>query len=807
MWFLVGFLMAAPRLRATRLAHLLLDHALIWFLIQFLDFGPVNVVAKLCPLLCGLGSLAGFMGHSTRIQTLLYSLMTILLLLCTPGTQSEFVHFLIIWGTVCSLSWISRKWGLLKLKEMLGTQRHAVDLAFARIVVSLLTLFVVLFGKYDHAMIPHNGSHYLALRDVSKCGVTEQTGLQTGIPIAGLSEWSRISLKTIHYEEIMLLLASLFSFLGVFKRWSMMIMFFLQLRVFGQQFFFGQYFFPVEDADLVHIERGIVHLHHTLTLLLWSSLLLVFSPSTDMLSIDAILAATSRNSIYQSVNSTTKKGTYGLPINVSILLLGIGYLASGLSKAGSGLVFGSNWINCFVLEGIVERHFVGYSELVSRGLTARNRLYLYAEWRFLRVLLSKYPVIFRFGALATVVWECAFMFLVSHGGYCRLFALLIGVGFHTSIYLLTGINFGVHLCTYFIFFPWGRVLDHMRSLKRPVEILHNDSSVHLQMKRILESWSLLGNLKFVHEDQAKVEEGNYTNNLAKKQVVLPNTPSSVYGSNLLYVLSNWICTSKVAGSHFFHIVPLLSILCWGSRCWESLMGVWKRVGKVSWPNNNRSAKQPQISVGTLLVALISLISVAWTSFAGEANAWPFASLPKFTAIEFPQEQVLFPDHNFTVSGSWIGYGVTSEGERRLIDAKLLLRTEPDYEVMREAFEWEIGSWPIDNLKLPLQCVDHRFRSLPPWFLWLVSQGSEPSGREVDSIGVEWKNSFMSAISRCRKKNAPFLTDPDVNLTCNILRSSYKIQYYRRELNVPSGPPWQEGEWTVGKLAYESILSH
>lgn len=806
--------MEGPETKTSRLLHQLLDHIVIFFFIQKVHLSPFDNVAPLWLVFCGFVALVGLAVTWKKLEVILYSCSTCVLMVyayattssasITPG-YSKTLCFGVVWAFVLGLSLLSRKWGLLKLKNMLCMPRYAVDLAMARIMVSALTLYVLLLGQYSHPMLLLKGYSFYTQRDVSACSIEEQTALPTGIPIPGLAVWPKLSFWSIHMEARLLTLFALVNVFGVAKFLSLPLMVLLQMRVLGQQFFYNFRPFTVLKDDDLFIEHGQVHLYHSLTLLMWLSMVLVFTPCADVLSVDAVVAAFSQKAAHDQIDCTTKKRLYGFPINFSVLLLGIGYFLSGCAKAGSGVIFGANWVSSHMMEAIITKYFIGYSKLIARGIVRREPLYIFAEFPSLRALFKAYPVVLRLSAFSAVAWECGFLFLASHGGWWRVSAFLMGIGFHSGIYMMLNIDFITFLLSYIVFVPWGGMFGYLRSLRQPIEIFHDESDTHLQMKRILASCCVLNNLKFKASTQEELEEGPCMVEARKQYIFLPSAPNQVQPSKLLEILTNWISTNRAVRPHLHQLIPFLRAVCWGLKFWDVVKARSKGL-ILNGVKENKIITMYLPRFAMCSVVLVSLVSVS--NFRGKVTSWPYSLFPEFRAGVCPTGKVHFPDKSMTSTGSLAGYGLSLDGKQEPIEMQWLLRTEPDYKVKKRTFEEQLNGWNVDSIQLPFGCGDGWLHSFPPWYLWLISDAGSSASKIKRGRAIHgWETSLTNVIERCWEKEAWFLSDPKVYEACSQIRAADKLVYYRRILEVNIGPPWKESVWDLGEAVYSLPISN
>lgn len=793
------------------LTGLVLDHVVLGVLVFKLDFGVLDGVARAALVLCLLqGVYMHFVQMPWRTRIAMRALPGLILLLNVPADFARMLQFLTIWGCITGMSLVSAKWGIFRVEELLREKRHPLDLAFARVIVSALVICVCFARESNHAMMLYHGSDLLLWRDVSKCDVEDQTDLLTGLPLPGLSMWPKLPFSSIRLEEKLLIMAAFLSMIGYKSKISLFLMVLLELRVFGQQLFFGSQPWVLDMGNTVEVQEFALHAHHRQVLLMWASIILAASPCYDVLSVDAMLSSLVSRGLEVPMHPPPASSRHGFHLNVILLLLGIGYYASGLAKASSGQVFGDNWVTSFELESIIHRHFKGYSELVSQGITCRDRLYLYAEFRMVRVLLSNFPILLRVGAFITIMWECSFLALITRPGASRWLGLGVGLCFHAGIYFMTKINFWAFLFVYFIFIPWRRV--YKAAFPKQVLQVTVDSTKldHVKMMKILSLLDIFGHLKFVVRMPSFGNQMEYVD-ISSEHVRLPDTDQYRGYWKLIKVLHDWIENNRNVKCQLNHLGPMLGLFVSLHEKWTPLNQLSSKLLHPEKPRHlSRKSHLPSDSWSSAAqIALVTgcILGVALTGLCGQTDSWPFSAFPQFRFVYAPPRIHLQVDHDFTMYSRLEAWAVGSDGNMSKVELQELLRTQNIYHSHQLASKRGFSPNHADYTELPLQCGKKFIAFLPPWYIWFESFVTNPNEQSGKTIAkeMEWRSSLANAVSTCGDLLQIQGLDESVLRICQVLQASKSLQFYRKEMHVSSGPPWSIGKWVFKDPVYEMPL--
>jgi predicted DCC family thiol-disulfide oxidoreductase YuxK len=223
------------------------------------------------------------------------------------------------------------------------------------------------------------------------------------------------------WAKVSTLLFLLFCFtgmMGFFTRTSALLALILGFYVLGIPQFFGK----------------VRHYHH----LIWFLAILAASRCGDALSIDAIFAARKRADL-GIADPPGSSPAYALPLRFVWLLMGVIYFFPGFWKF---VLAGPDW---------------AFSDNLKFRLY--KTWFEYGNWvPFFRI--DHYPLLYKLAALATMIFELSFIFIIFFPGI-RLLAALGGLLFHNLTYVLMRIPFWWLQPCYVSFFDWYAVFKRI----------------------------------------------------------------------------------------------------------------------------------------------------------------------------------------------------------------------------------------------------------------------------------------------------------------------------------------------------------
>ena len=202
--------------------------------------------------------------------------------------------------------------------------------------------------------------------------------------------------------------------IGLFSRTSALLTALLSIYVLGIPQFYGK----------------VNHYHH----LVWFAAILATSRCGDVLSVDAVISAWRRGE-WRIPGAIPSAIGYALPLRFIWILLGIGYFFSGVWKLWDT---GFDWF-----------------------LSDNMKLVMYQKWTELGgwtplFRIDHYPSLYKLSALAAVVFEISFVFLIFLRRL-RLLAPIGGFAFHNSTSLFMQISFPSLWRCYVSFFRWDSI--------------------------------------------------------------------------------------------------------------------------------------------------------------------------------------------------------------------------------------------------------------------------------------------------------------------------------------------------------------
>lgn len=319
------------------------------------------------------------------------------------------IAVILSFGCLAVIGYVERKRVIGAIRRYFTTASHPINLAIFRIVVfwqayslGWFDLIATIVGMPDTMQSP------------------PPTGIPAIGPLAALSHWP---IHPLGPAEVLVLgrimmAACITGMLGLFSRTSALVVAFT--------FFFGwgaaQWYGKVD------------HHHHVL----WFLLILAVSRCGDALSVDSLVRAWRRG---RTGNTEPPQPgvSYGLPLRMSILLMGVLYFFPGFWKIWRS---GFDW-------------FLSDSPFNQ----------MYEKWYTLGGWLPSIrpdgsPLLVHAAALGTILFEVSFIFLIF-GRRTFYLAGALGVSFHTALNFFMRHGFKSLRNSYVVFVNWHRGLAWM----------------------------------------------------------------------------------------------------------------------------------------------------------------------------------------------------------------------------------------------------------------------------------------------------------------------------------------------------------
>jgi predicted DCC family thiol-disulfide oxidoreductase YuxK len=173
------------------------------------------------------------------------------------------------------------------------------------------------------------------------------------------------------------------------------------------------------------------HIYHHL---IFFSLICALFPSTDTLSLDAVLAAW-RDADAGCLRRSPPSLAYGYAMRSMWIFVGLAYYFPGVWKFSRAWM---DWLSGKVLHDFIARA----GELVP--------------WTPLQLSLFRHPLLMSFASVMVIVFEIGFIFVILFR-HLRPFAGFLGLVFHNATYLILRIQFTALQSCYVIFFDWTAI--------------------------------------------------------------------------------------------------------------------------------------------------------------------------------------------------------------------------------------------------------------------------------------------------------------------------------------------------------------
>jgi hypothetical protein len=324
-------------------------------------------------------------------------------------------------GAVALVLFLERRRVAAAVERFITTESHPLNLAIFRIVLAWEAWSLAYFDYVARIAALPDGLQFPPATTIPEIG-----------PLTVLAYWPRhvLTPEQVAIAGKVMVAACVTGMLGIFSRTSMLVVALTLFYGWGTIQWYGK----------------IDHHHHVL----WFALVLAASRCGDALSVDSLLRAWRCKRRGEKPPPLREDLAYGLPLSVCMLLMGVLYFFPGFWKIWRS---GFDW-------------FLGDNPF--------NQTYL--KWRQLGrwlppIRIDEYPLLMHGGALATILFETSFIFLIF-GRRTRILAGLAGVTFHTSLNVFMRHGFETLRNCYVIFVDWHGLGRRLRGGASPRAVAH-----------------------------------------------------------------------------------------------------------------------------------------------------------------------------------------------------------------------------------------------------------------------------------------------------------------------------------------------
>ena len=502
---------------------------------------------------------------------------------------------------------ILRDYFLRIVKEFFRATAHPINLAVFRIVVFCILLFWASRGF----------SRIVWYSQVPPEFRIAPVGLKWILDVLPINEtWATIACA-------LLLVFSFTAMIGFFTRTSAWITVITGVYALGIPELFGK----------------VDHYHH----LVWFPAILAASRCGDVFSVDAIFGAW-RRADHGITDPPEASNAYALPLRFVWLLMGIMYFFPGFAKL---------WI-------------CGFDWALSENI----KFMMYDKWDypdgwmpFFRI--DQYPVLYKLGGLATIVFEVSFLFLIFFPRL-RFLAVAGGFAFHTMTELFLRISFRELLRCYVVFFDWNMIFRRLGGwiYREQMSVIYDGNCSRCRRTiAFLRVFDIFGRLTYVnaHDRQSISDLG-----LLWLDSSVMMTDICVAGAHR----NSWtgFFAYRILAARIPILWPILPLLyVWpipaiGTRLYrhvaDSRTCSIVPYAKTKAFNPNNAGVRPIVTVGVILLGANIVCALG-----GVTKSWPFAVYPTFATMV--GEKTLEKKTTRTTIAMTV---LTSAAENRSLDA-------------------------------------------------------------------------------------------------------------------------------------------
>jgi len=472
------------------------------------------------------------------------------------------------------------------MQEFFTAMTHPINLAVFRVV-----LFYTIFHEVHVSYVMWFSQLPMELRFAP-------TGL------GWLLAYLPINATYAQVASLLLLVFCVTGILGLFTRTSALLITVLSFYVLGIPNFYGK------------VGHGTHHL-------VWFAAVLAASRCGDVFSCDALIAAW-RRADHGVTEPPGPSRIYALPLRFVWLLMGVLYFFPGFWKLWS---IGVDWALSDNLK------FIMYSKwlLGLNGWTPAVRI-------------DQYPFLCQLGAVATVIFELSFIFLIF-SKRLRFFAPLGGFMFHKLSDIFLDIYFQALLRCYVVFFDWHAIFHHVGRwmYKEDMYVLY-DGSCKLCRRtmaslRVFDIFERVTYVNALDEQAIKDQRLRWidSSTLLQDMHVVVGTKSwtgfSAYRILAMRIPILWPVVP------FLYLWPLPMIACrvyryvadsrWCNIPREPSLTAWRGEGRRAW------GSYAVIITGSLFLLGNIIVGVGDVGFC-----WPLARYPSFAVFEGPETSAI-----------------------------------------------------------------------------------------------------------------------------------------------------------------------
>jgi predicted DCC family thiol-disulfide oxidoreductase YuxK len=305
--------------------------------------------------------------------------------------------FLVLLGSLLTLAML--EWRFKALTRFLNEKSTALNLAVARVAVA-----ATLLG------------------DIRLHDILLSTSLDPALRVP-FGIWGRLASRLIAPPALTTAIYAIF----------LLSTFLMLVGLFGRVASAATAISAVYLISFLFLYGKVDHAYHHLV---FFSVLCALFPSTDTLSLDAVLAAW-READAGRLRRNQPGLAYGYAMQSMWVFVGLAYYFPGLWKISRG------WLQW--LSGTALQDYIALAgELVP--------------WTPLQLWIVRHPLLMSLGSGLVVIFELGFIFVILFPRL-RPFAGLLGLAFHTATYLVLKITFLSLQTCYVIFFDWTAIFS------------------------------------------------------------------------------------------------------------------------------------------------------------------------------------------------------------------------------------------------------------------------------------------------------------------------------------------------------------